>query len=190
MKVGYARVSTADQNLDRQLDNLKAQDCEKIFQEKVTGTKTHRPEIDVLMKTLRNGDTLVIDSFSRLSRSTKDLLEVVDRLQTMGVNLVSLKESLDTTTATGKLMLTMLSALSQFERDIIAERTIDGLKAARARGRLGGRPKAPLEKVTKALKLYDSNTMSIKDIANASGISTATLNRAIAARKVNPAKDG
>lgn len=183
MKIGYARVSTTDQNLDRQLDNLKAQGCERIFEEKMTGTKAHRPELDTMLATLREGDTLVIDSFSRLSRSTKDLLEVVDRLKDMNVNLVSLKEQLDTTTATGKMMLTVLSALSQFERDIIAERTAEGLKAAKARGRQGGRPKASSKAVGMALKLYDADTMSIKQISEATGLSTATINRRIAERK-------
>ena len=142
MIIGYARVSTQDQNLDRQIDNLKARGCEKIYQEKMTGTKANRPEFQKMLDALRAGDTLVTDSFSRLSRSTKDLLELVERLNGQGINLISIKEQLDTTTATGKMMLTMLSALSQFERDLIAERTVDGLKAARARGRMGGRPKA------------------------------------------------
>ena len=109
MKIGYARVSTQDQNLDRQLDNLRSAGCDRIFNEKMTGTRSDRPELRTMLLTLRQGDVLVIDSFSRLSRSTKDLLDLVDRLTSMGVHLVSLKENLDTTTATGKLMLTMLS---------------------------------------------------------------------------------
>lgn len=141
-----------------------------------------------MFDSLRPHDTLIVDSFSRLSRSTKDLLEAVERLTAMRVNLISLKEQLDTTTATGKLMLTMLSALSQFERDIIVERTKDGLKAAKARGRLGGRPKADETKVKQALALYDSVTISIAEIANTIGISTATINRQIAERKYNNAK--
>lgn len=186
MRIGYARVSTADQNLDRQIDNLKGAACEKIFQEKMTGTKLHREELDRMLDTLRAGDVLVVDSFSRLSRSTKDLLDMVEKLTAMGVELVSLKEQLDTTTATGKLMLTMLSALSQFERDLIAERTMDGLKAARARGRKGGRPKAGSEtaKAT-AYALYDANALTNKEIATQVGVSTATLNRWIAERKRN-----
>lgn len=184
MKIGYARVSTQEQNLDRQLDNLKAAGCERIYCEKMTGTKAHRPELDKMKEALRAGDVLVIDSFSRLSRSTKDLLETVETLTDQGVNIISLKEQLDTTTATGKLMLTMLSALSQFERDIIAERTKDGLKAARARGRNGGRPKAGTDKIrAAAMAAYDANTMTNKDIANQFGVSTATLSRWIAAHK-------
>lgn len=178
MKIGYARVSTQDQNLDRQIDNLKAAGCERIFNEKMTGTKSDRPELKTMLLTLRSGDILVIDSFSRLSRSTKDLLELVEKLTAMNVHLVSLKENLDTTTATGKLMLTMLSALSQFERDLIAERTIDGLKAARARGRCGGRPKLGTDKDRKqAIAMYNANVMSNKEIATKFGVSLRTLSR-------------
>ena len=184
MKIGYARVSTQDQNLDRQLDNLRSAGCERIFNEKMTGTKSDRPELKTMLLTLRSGDILVIDSFSRLSRSTKDLLDLVEKLTAMGVHLVSLKENLDTTTATGKLMLTMLSALSQFERDLIAERTVDGLKAARARGRVGGRPRLGSEKERKqALAMYRSNAMTNTEIAQRFGVSLSTLNRWIKAEK-------
>lgn len=184
MKIGYARVSTQDQNLDRQLDNLRAAGCERIFNEKMTGTKSDRPELKTLLLTLRSGDVLVIDSFSRLSRSTKDLLDLVEKLTAMGVHLVSLKENLDTTTATGKLMLTMLSALSQFERDLIAERTVDGLKAARARGRCGGRPTVGTEKDKKqALAMYRTNAISNREIAERFGISQSTLSRWIRSDK-------
>lgn len=184
MKIGYARVSTQEQNLDRQMDNLKAAGCERIYCEKMTGTKAHRPELDKMKEALRPGDVLVIDSFSRLSRSTKDLLDTVETLTAQGVNIISLKEQLDTTTATGKLMLTMLSALSQFERDLISERTKDGLKAARARGRNGGRPKAGTEKTkAAAMALYDANKMTNKEIAEQFGVSTATLSRWIEGHK-------
>lgn len=188
MKIGYARVSTQDQNLDRQLDNLRAAGCERIFNEKMTGTKSDRPELKTMLLTLRSGDVLVIDSFSRLSRSTKDLLDLVEKLTAMGVHLVSLKENLDTTTATGKLMLTMLSALSQFERDLIAERTVDGLKAARARGRHGGRPRSGTDKDRRqAYDLYRANIMSLRDIAERFGISLSTLNRWIREQKKSDA---
>ena len=184
MKIGYARVSTQDQNLDRQLDNLRSAGCERIFNEKMTGTKSDRPELKTMLLTLRAGDILVIDSFSRLSRSTKDLLELVEKLTAMDVHLVSLKENLDTTTATGKLMLTMLSALSQFERDLIAERTIDGLKAARSRGRCGGRPTVGTDKDRKqALAMYHANAMSNREIAERFGVSQSTLSRWIKAEK-------
>ena len=178
MVIGYARVSTLEQNLDRQIDNLTAYGCEKIYQEKMTGTKADRPKFRAMLDALRPGDVLVTDSFSRLSRSTKDLLDLVERLNAAGVHLVSLKENLDTTTATGKMMLTMLSALSQFERDLIAERTKDGLKAARARGRKGGRPTVGNGKIKEqALAMYDANVMTNKEIAEKWNVSTATLSR-------------
>jgi len=184
MKIGYARVSTQDQNLDRQLDNLRVAGCERVFTEKMTGTRSDRPELRTMLLTLRAGDVLVIDSFSRLSRSTKDLLDLVEKLTVMGVHLISLKENLDTTTATGKLMLTMLSALSQFERDLIAERTADGLKAARARGRLGGRPRVGTDKDRQqALAMYDANAMTNSEIAARFNVSLATFNRWIRDRK-------
>ena len=184
MIIGYARVSTQEQNLDRQIDNLTEYGCERIYREKMTGTRADRPEYQKMLDALREGDTLVIDSFSRLSRSTKELLEVVERLQLMGVNLISVKEQLDTTTPTGRLMLTMLSALSQFERDLIAERTVDGLKAARARGRMGGRPKAADEKTQRqALAMYHANALTNKEIAEKCGVSLSTLNRWIKADK-------
>lgn len=184
MKIGYARVSTQEQNLDRQIDNLTAYGCKKIFKEKMTGTKADRPEFRLMLETLRPGDILVTDSFSRLSRSTKDLLDLVENLNNSGIHLVSLKENLDTTTATGKMMLTMLSALSQFERDLIAERTMDGLKAARSRGRKGGRPTVGNDKIkAQALSMYDANIMTNKEIAEKCGISTATLSRWIKERR-------
>ena len=182
MRIAYARVSTNEQKLDRQLDNLKEAGYEKLYSEKMTGTKSSRPALDELMRNLRKGDVLIVDSFSRLSRSTKDLLSLIDSLQKMDVQLISLKEKLDTTTATGKMMLTMLSALSQFERDLIAERTKEGLKAAKARGRNGGRPKISEDKVKQALKLIDKD-VSIADAAKATGLSTSTISRRIAARK-------
>lgn len=182
MRFAYARVSTTDQKLDRQIDNLKEAGYDRIYTEKMTGTKSERPVLQEMLRNLRPQDTVVVDSFSRLSRSTKDLLELVDRLCMMDVHLVSLKENLDTTTATGKMMLTMLSALSQFERDLISERTLEGLKAARARGRVGGRPKANAERVRQALRLIDKG-VSLTEAAKASGVSTSTISRRLADRK-------
>ena len=182
MRIAYARVSTTEQKLDRQIDNLKAAGFDKLYTEKMTGTKSDRPALQEMLRNLRARDTVVVDSFSRLSRSTKDLLSLVDTLQEMQVHLVSLKENLDTTTATGKMMLTMLSALSQFERDLISERTQEGLKAAKARGRVGGRPRANAEQVKQALKLVDKG-VSLNDAARASGVSSSTISRRIAERR-------
>ena len=141
MKIGYARVSTEEQNLDRQLDSLKEARCEKIFQEKITGTKKERPELDKLMEQLRSGDLIIISDLTRLSRSVKDLFSLVDQIEKKGANIKSLKESwMDTSTPQGKLMFTIFAGISQFERDLISQRTIEGLVAARSRGRNGGRP--------------------------------------------------
>lgn len=183
MVIGYARVSTQDQNLDRQLDALNKAGCERIFNEKMTGTHSSRPELQLMLMTLRPGDTLVVESFSRLSRSTKDLLDMVEKLTKMDVHLISLKEDLDTKTATGKMMLTVMSALSQFERDLIAERTKEGLKAARARGRCGGRPRLGSDKEKKqALAMYDANVMTNSEIASKFNVSLRTFNRWVAER--------
>ena len=123
MKIGYARVSTEEQNLDRQLDSLKEAGCEKIFQEKITGTKKERPELDKLMEQLRGGDLIIISDLTRLSRSVKDLFSLVDQIEKKGANIKSLKESwMDTSTPQGKLMFTIFAGISQFERDLISQR--------------------------------------------------------------------
>lgn len=176
MIIGYARVSTLDQNLDRQIDQLQAAGCERIYQEKITGTRRERPELDRMIEALREGDTIVVCELTRLSRSVKDLFSLVDQFQQIGANIKSLKEPwLDTTTAQGKLMFTIFSGISQFERDLIQMRTKEGLEAARARGRKGGRPKVDAKSIELALKLYDSRSCSIADILKTTGISKATL---------------
>ena len=179
MKIGYARVSTQEQELSRQLDMLAAYGVEKVYREKITGTKKDRPELNKMKDALRKGDTVVIESLSRLGRSTKDLLSIIEEWEEQGIKVVSLKEQIDTDTPTGKLLLTVLSAISQFERDITVQRTNEGLKAARARGRKGGRPKADSKAVEKAVKLYEAKTHSIKEITEICSISQATLYRAI-----------
>ena len=178
-KIGNARVSTLDQNLERQLDMLRQYGVDRIFQEKMSGTKRDRPELTKLLAHLTEGDTVVVESLSRLGRSTKDLIELTELLQGKGVQLVSLKESIDTSTPTGKLLFTLMSALAQFERDVIAERTKEGLKAARARGRKGGRPKCDSRKLNQAVKLYESNQHTVAEIEELTGIKKSTLYRAI-----------
>ena len=150
---GYARVSTEQQNLDRQLDALRKYGCDVIYNEKMTGTKRDRPELAKMLDRMTEGDTVVIESLSRLGRSTKDLIELTELFQSKGVHLVSLKEAVDTSTSTGKLLFTLMSAIAQFERDVIADRTREGLKSARARGRTGGRPKTDPDAIKKAIKL-------------------------------------
>ena len=177
MIIGYARVSTEQQNLDRQIDALNNYGAEKIFKEKITGTKADRPELDKVKLKARSGDIVVVESLSRLGRSTKDLLNVIDEFDKASIQVVSLKENIDTKTPTGKLLLTVLSAICQFERDLTVQRTNEGLQAARARGRKGGRPKANEKAVDKAVKLYNAQTHSIKEITAICGISQATLYR-------------
>ena len=174
---GYARVSTESQNLDRQLDALEKYGVEMIYNEKMTGTKKDRPELLKLLDRMTDGDTVVVESLSRLGRSTKDLIELMELFQSKGVHLVSLKESIDTNSPTGKLLFTLMSAIAQFERDVIADRTREGLKSARARGRTGGRPRADPEQVKKAVKLYKTEQYTIKEIEELTGIKKSTLYR-------------
>ena len=172
---GYARVSTQSQELNRQLDILENYSCDKIYTEKITGTKASRPELDKLKENVREGDTIVVESWSRLGRSTKDLISLVEFFNEKNVNVISAKENFDTSTPQGKLMLTVFQAFSEFERDLIVQRTREGLKSARARGRVGGRPKQSEKKVQLAMKLYDSKQHSLREIKEMSGVSTTTL---------------
>lgn len=176
---GYARVSTELQNLDRQLDALKNYGVDIIYNEKMTGTKRERPELTKLLDRITEGDTVVIESLSRLGRSTKDLIELTELFEQKGVHLVSLKESIDTSTSTGKLLFTLMSAIAQFERDTIADRTREGLRSARARGRTGGRPKVNPDSIKKAVKLYQTKQYSIKEIEELTGVKKSTLYRNI-----------
>ena len=172
---GYARVSTEQQSLDRQLDMLEKYGVDKIYNEKMTGTKRNRPELEKLMERLTEGDTVVVESLSRLGRSTKDLIWLMETFNSKGVNLVSLKESIDTTSSTGKLLFTLMSALAQFERDVLADRTREGLAAAKARGRKGGRPPANSESVKKAVKLYRTGEYTVREIYELTGVRKTTL---------------
>ena len=178
-KIAYARVSTEAQSLDRQLDALKRYGYDIIFTEKMTGTKANRPELEKVRLVSRAGDIVIIESLSRLGRSTKDLLMLLDEFEKKEVQVVSLKENIDTSTPIGKLLTSVLSAISQFERDIIVQRTNEGLKSARARGRVGGRPKVDNKATEKAVKLYKSKAYSIKEITGLTGISQSTLYRAL-----------
>lgn len=176
---GYARVSTEAQNLDRQLDALRKYGVDVIYNEKMTGTKKDRPELSKLLERITKGDTVVIESLSRLGRSTKDLIELTELFKGKGVRLVSLKESIDTDSSTGKLLFTLMSAIAQFERDTIADRTREGLRSAKARGRTGGRPKANSDNIKKAVKLYNTRQYSIKEIEELTGNKKSTLYRNI-----------
>ena len=142
MILGYARVSTTDQNLDGQTDALTSAGVERIFSDKITGTARSRPELDRLLEQLRPGDVVVVTKYDRLARSLKDLLEIVDVVQAKGAGFKSLGENIDTTTPAGRLVFHVFASIAQFERERIVERTREGLAAARKRGRVGGRPPA------------------------------------------------
>ena len=184
MTIGYARVSTSGQNLDGQCDSLRQAGCERIYSEKISGAKAQRPELERMLDTLREGDTVVITELTRLGRSVKELFAIIERVHEAGASIKSLRETwLDTTTPQGNLLFTIFAGLSQFERDLIRQRTKNGLEAARARRRKGGRPKAASGKIETALKMYDSKLHTIVEITAATGISRSTLYRAIDNRK-------
>lgn len=176
MKIGYARVSTLDQNPNLQDDALKAAGCEKIFIDKVSGSVAARPNLNKAKEVLRSGDTLVVWRLDRLGRSLKDLIEWSRWLEENGIALQSLHEVIDTSTPTGKLTFHLFGALAEFERNLVRERTQAGLKAARARGRVGGRPKALNDdKRQLAIKLYREGKTPIKKICTMMEISKPTL---------------
>ncbi|SMC26194.1 Site-specific DNA recombinase [Clostridium acidisoli DSM 12555] len=180
MNIGYARVSTEEQNLDRQIDILNRAGCNRIYEEKVAGIKKDRPELNKMLDQIRNGDVIIIADLTRLSRSVKDLFSLVEQIEEKGANIKSIKESwVDTTTAQGKLMFTIFAGISQFERDLISQRTIEGLNAARARGKKGGRPKTNDKDIKLAVKMYASKNHSISEITKATGVSKTTLYRYI-----------
>jgi DNA invertase Pin-like site-specific DNA recombinase len=178
MNIGYARVSTQDQNLDLQNDALKAAGCEKIYTDKMSGAKTDRPGLEEILGFIRKGDTLVVWKLDRLGRSLKHLIQVLNTLDERGVYFKSVQESLDTSTPGGKLIFHVFGALAEFERDIIRERTMAGLAAARARGRKGGRPrKLSKQQVEMAKNLMNDRTIPIDEICKTMGVSKATLYR-------------
>jgi len=185
MKFGYMRVSTFDQNLDRQKKQLEEFGCDRIFFEKITGTKRHRPELNNLLEFLRPEDTVVVSDLTRLSRSTKDLIEITELIAQKGAHLKSLKESwLDTTTAHGKMLFTIFAGIAQFERDLTSERTKEGILAAKKRGKFPGRPKTDEEKINYALYLIEQG-MSRTDAAEKAGISRMTLYRKLQREEKN-----
>ncbi len=188
MEIGYARVSSKDQVLDLQIDALKNAGCERVFCEKISGTKKNRPELDKLFMQLRKGDVVKVWKLDRLGRSLKDLVSLVGKLEIMGVGFVSLQDNINTTTPSGKLIFHLFAALAEFERDVISERTKAGLMAARARGRKGGRPaglsKKAQDKARLAESLYRERERSIKQICDHLDISKPTLYRYLRSRDV------
>lgn len=176
MQVGYARVSTQDQRPELQLDALGAVGCEKVFEEKASGAQRERPQLIAALDYLRLGDTLVVWKLDRLARSLKQLIETVELLESKGIGFRSLTESIDTTTPGGRLIFHIFAALAEFERNIIRERTTAGLNAARARGRVGGRPKSLSEAdISAARALLSDPAITIRQIAKRLGVSVSTL---------------
>ena len=182
MKVGYARVSTFEQDLDLQLDALEMEGCDRGFCDQgESGVKSSRPEWDNCLDHLRKGDSLVIWKLDRASRSTKHLIELAEDLGKRGVELKSLKEQIDTASAMGKFFFRMPASIAELERDIIRERTLAGLAAARARGRKGGRKKSITKgQEIEARRLADAGELSITDICKRVGISRASYYRLVA----------
>ncbi len=180
MLVGYARVSTHEQNLDMQMDALKAAGCEKIFKDKISTLKEERKGLQEALDFLRPGDVLVVWKLDRLGRTLKQLIELVAMFNQKGIGFKSLKETIDTTTSTGKLVFHFFAALAEFEQDIIHERTRAGLEAARARGRLGGRPKIQdidPKRIALAKSLYADQNTPVQEICETLHISKSTLYR-------------
>ena len=186
MLIGYTRVSTSEQTLHLQKDALEKLGCVKIFSDVVSGAKAERKGLEDALAYVREGDTLVVWRLDRLGRSLKHLIETITRLNNRKIGFKSITENVDTTTSGGKLIFHIFGALAEFERDIIRERTKAGLSAARARGRLGGRPKAQTlntsKKVALAQSLYDNKNNTIEEICKTLHISRATLYRYIKAK--------
>lgn len=180
---GYARVSTKDQNLGRQTHALAEAGCERIFEEKKTGTNRNREALKELLETLQPGDSVIVLEISRVSRSTKDLLDIVNEITNAGANFKSIKEAwLDTTSAQGKFLLTVFAGLSELERDLISERTVEGLNNARREGKSLGRRKTSKAKKDLAVKLWLEKESTIPQITEATGVSKSVLYRELKER--------
>lgn len=190
MLIGYARVSTRDQTPALQIDALQAAGCERLFEETASGAQRDRPQLAAALDYLREGDTLVVWKLDRLARSTKQLIETVEDIQRRGVGFKCLTQDLDTTTAGGRLIFTLFSAIAEFEREIIRERTRAGLDAARARGRTGGRPPALSAKdLAAARALLADASISVSDVAQRLNVAVSTLYRHLPAARSSTLKE-
>ena len=181
MKCAYVRVSTAEQHEARQVEALEKYGIDKWFTEKVSGKTRHRPQLEMLLDFVREGDTIYVHDFSRLARNTKDLLEIIEELQRKGVTLISNKENLDTSTPTGKLMVTMIAAINEFELDNLHERQREGIEIAKRKGKYAGRKKIKVNKEAweSCRSRYYSRTLSKSKWAKELGISRPTLDKLI-----------
>ncbi|EDR6252696.1 recombinase family protein [Providencia rettgeri] len=179
--LGYARVSTDDQDLTNQRAELQAAGCTKLFSEKFTGTQRNRPELARLLDHLRPGDVVTVTRLDRLARSTRDLLDIAEQLQTKGAGLRSLAEPwADTTTPAGRMVLTVFAGIAEFERSLIIDRTRQGREAAKARGvKFGPRPTLTETQITHARELIDQEGYSVREVAAILGVHRSTLYRAI-----------
>jgi len=188
--IGYARVSTQDQTLALQQDALQQAGCERVFTDTASGASSERMGLEAALGHARAGDTLVVWKLDRLGRSLRHLIDVVTTLQARGVGFKSLTEQLDTTTSGGKLVFHVFAALTEFERDLIRERTQAGLDAARARGRKGGRPRAAAladtKKVALAQALYADKGLSVADVCRTLRVSRSTLYRYLQVARQSP----
>ncbi|MFF0777111.1 recombinase family protein [Streptomyces sp. NPDC003720] len=184
MRIGYGRVSTRDQNPDAQEDALKAAECDQVFVDKASGKLASRPELDKALIAAREGDEFVITKLDRLGRSLKNLIELSEQLNERGINLIVLNQKIDTSTPQGRMFFHILGAVAEFERELTAERTRDGLAAARARGRVGGRKQALKPRQVKlAQEMYDElgddgkRKHTVQDIADELGVARTTIYR-------------
>lgn len=188
--IGYARVSTEQQGTEAQLPDLRKAGCRRIYQETVGGTMD-RPELEKCLERLDKGDTLVVWRLDRLGRSIRDLLQIVDRLEKSGIHFISLKEKFDTSTAAGRLVFHFFAALTQFEKELIRERTMAGLSSARARGRMGGRKRLLTAQQAKVVKtMWDSHEHTRHEIATNFSVSVATIDRLLRASRSVAASGG
>ena len=186
MLVGYARVSTQDQDPELQVVALQKAGCEKVFTEKASGAKRDRPELKAALEYARDGDTIVVWKLDRLARSLKQLIEPVENLEGRGDGFKSITETIDTTTSGGKLVFTIFAGLAEFERSIIQERTRAGLEAARSRGRIGGRPRSVTdEDIAAARALLKDPEITVRKVAERIGCSEATLYRYLPSARSN-----
>ena len=189
MKIGYARVSTIDQSLDLQNDGLEKAGCEKIFTDHgVSGAKTERPGLDKALDQIRKGDTLVIWKLDRLGRSLSHLLSIIEGLKKKGAHFASIQDAFDTSTASGKMVFSVIGAMAEYEKNLTRERTMAGLASARARGRKGGRPKQLDDgQVRVAITLAEAGELMINEICEQVGCSRSTYYRQVAPRLKAPA---
>lgn len=178
MIIGYARISTADQNLEGQLDALSAAGAERIFSDTISGSTRKRPELDKMLDQLREGDVIVVAKYDRLARSLRDLLDLVETIKERGAGFRSLAEDIDTTTPAGRLVFHVFASMAQFERERISERTKEGLQAARKRGRIGGRPPAlTADQKAEVRRMRDEDGRSISAIARLFKVGETTIRR-------------